>query len=32
LSAVMSATTLSFELPEGMIRVSSAREPPTPTT
>lgn len=32
LSAVMSATTLSFELPEGMIRVSSAREPPMPTT
>jgi ferric-dicitrate binding protein FerR (iron transport regulator) len=32
LSAVMSATTLSFDLPEGMIRVSSAREPPTPTT
>jgi ferric-dicitrate binding protein FerR (iron transport regulator) len=31
LSAVMSATTLRFELPEGVIRVSSVREPPTPS-
>ena len=30
LSAVMSSTTLRFELPEGVIRVSSAREPTTP--
>ncbi len=30
LSAVMSATTLRFELPEGMIRVSSARESTIP--
>jgi hypothetical protein len=31
LSAVMAATTLRFELPEGAIRVSSARvsKPPT---
>jgi ferric-dicitrate binding protein FerR (iron transport regulator) len=32
LSAVMAATTLHFELPEGVIRVSSARDSPTPTT
>jgi len=32
LSAVMAATTLRFELPEGAIRVSSAREPTTPAT
>jgi ferric-dicitrate binding protein FerR (iron transport regulator) len=32
LTAVMSATTLRFELPEGLIRVSSARESPTPST
>lgn len=30
LSAVMAATTLRFELPEGMIRVSSARDSTTP--
>jgi ferric-dicitrate binding protein FerR (iron transport regulator) len=30
LTAVMAATTLRFELPEGMIRVSSARESTTP--
>jgi ferric-dicitrate binding protein FerR (iron transport regulator) len=30
LTAVMSATTLRFELPEGMIRVSSGRESTTP--
>jgi len=32
LSAVMAATTLRFELPEGVIRVSSARESTTPST
>jgi ferric-dicitrate binding protein FerR (iron transport regulator) len=32
LSAVMAATTLRFELPEGAIRVSSARDSTTPTT
>ncbi len=32
LTAVMSATTLRFELPEGVIRVSSARESTTPST
>jgi ferric-dicitrate binding protein FerR (iron transport regulator) len=32
LSAVMSATTLRFELPEGVIRVSSAREVTTPSS
>lgn len=32
LSAVMAATTLRFELPEGVIRVSSARDPTTPST
>jgi len=32
LSAVMAATTLRFELPEGVIRVSSAREATTPPT
>jgi ferric-dicitrate binding protein FerR (iron transport regulator) len=32
LTAVMSATTLRFELPEGMIRVSSARDSSTPST
>ncbi len=32
LSAVMSATTLRFELPEGVIRVSSAREATTPSS
>jgi hypothetical protein len=32
LTAVMSATTLRFELPEGVIRVSSARESSTPST
>ena len=31
LSAVMAATTLRFELPEGVIRVSSARESTTPS-
>jgi ferric-dicitrate binding protein FerR (iron transport regulator) len=30
LTAVMAATTLRFELPEGLIRVSSARESTTP--
>ena len=30
LSAVMAATTLHYELPEGVIRVSSAREPTPP--
>ena len=30
LSAVMAATTLRFELPEGVIRVSSARDSTTP--
>jgi ferric-dicitrate binding protein FerR (iron transport regulator) len=32
LSAVMAATTLRFELPEGAIRISSARDTPTPPT
>jgi hypothetical protein len=32
LSAVMASTTLRFELLEGVIRVSSAREPTTPTS
>lgn len=32
LSAVMASTTLRFELPEGVIRVSSARGSPTPST
>jgi ferric-dicitrate binding protein FerR (iron transport regulator) len=32
LTAVMAATTLRFELPEGVIRVSSARESTTPST
>jgi ferric-dicitrate binding protein FerR (iron transport regulator) len=32
LTAVMSATTLRFELPEGVIRVSSARDSTTPST
>jgi hypothetical protein len=32
LTAVMAATTLRFELPEGLIRVSSARESTTPPT
>lgn len=32
LTAVMAATTLRFELPEGMIRVSSARDSSTPST
>jgi ferric-dicitrate binding protein FerR (iron transport regulator) len=32
LSAVMAATTLRFELPEGLIRVSSARESTTPSS
>jgi ferric-dicitrate binding protein FerR (iron transport regulator) len=32
LSAVMAATTLRFDLPEGLIRVSSARESTTPST
>ncbi|HEV7608049.1 MAG TPA: FecR domain-containing protein [Steroidobacteraceae bacterium] len=32
LTAVMAATTLRFELPEGMIRVSSARESTAPPT
>jgi ferric-dicitrate binding protein FerR (iron transport regulator) len=32
LSAVMAATTLRFELPEGVIRVSSARDSTTPST
>ena len=32
LSAVMAATTLRFELPEGVIRVSSARDSTTPPT
>lgn len=32
LSAVMASTTLRFELPEGVIRVSSAREPTAPST
>ena len=32
LSAVMAATTLRFELPEGVIRVSSARESTIPPT
>jgi hypothetical protein len=31
LSAVMASTTLRFELPEGVIRVSSARESTTPS-
>ena len=31
LSAVMASTTLRFELPEGVIRVSSARDSKTPT-
>jgi ferric-dicitrate binding protein FerR (iron transport regulator) len=31
LSAVMASTTLRFELPEGVIRVSSARDPTTPS-
>jgi ferric-dicitrate binding protein FerR (iron transport regulator) len=31
LSAVMAATTLRFELPEGVIRVSSARDSKSPT-
>jgi FecR protein len=31
LTAVMAATTLRFELPEGVIRVSSARDSKTPT-
>jgi ferric-dicitrate binding protein FerR (iron transport regulator) len=31
LTAVMAATTLRFELPEGVIRVSSARESTTPS-
>ncbi len=32
LSAVMASTTLRFELPEGVIRVSSARDSTTPST
>jgi ferric-dicitrate binding protein FerR (iron transport regulator) len=32
LSAVMAATTLRFDLPDGVIRVSSARESATPTS
>ena len=32
LSAVMASTTLRFELPEGAIRVSSARDSTTPST
>ena len=32
LTAVMAATTLRFELPEGVIRVSSARDTTTPST
>jgi hypothetical protein len=32
LTAVMAATTLRFELPEGLIRVSSARETTTPSS
>jgi len=32
LTAVMSATTLRFELPEGVIRVSSARDSTTPSS